>query len=155
MGGLGSGNHRHSHRPPKRRTVETTRILSIDRLRSSAAWRDGNGISIWTDRNGRTDSLVWSWTESDGTTTILLEYSVHGTLVTERITLGTRPQKFGGLRYFFQCPSCGKRVLKLYGMERFLCRGCQGLTYRSSQEGGSLVRQLREIDEFMRKLMSL
>lgn len=148
MGGFGSGNHAHSHRPAKRRTVETTRILSIDSLRTSAAWQDGSGISTWTARNGRTSSLRWSWTENEDTTTLLLEYAVRGVLVTERIPLETRPQKFGGVRYFFQCPKCNKRVLKLYGIERFLCRGCQGLMYRSSQESGSLLRQLLQTEEF-------
>lgn len=48
----------------------------------------------------------------------------------------TRPH-FGGVRYWFICPSCKRRVAKLYvpfRHDRFLCRRCHGLTYQSSQD---------------------
>jgi len=44
---------------------------------------------------------------------------------------------FGGVRYWFICPSCKRRVAKLYvpfRHDRFLCRRCHDLTYQSSQD---------------------
>lgn len=43
---------------------------------------------------------------------------------------------FGGQRYWFLCPSCGKQVGKLYQpnlANKFECRHCHCLTYTSSQ----------------------
>jgi hypothetical protein len=54
----------------------------------------------------------------------------------------TRP-RWGGLRWWFLCPQrvdareCGRRMCKLYlppGGQRFGCRYCHALTYRSCQE---------------------
>jgi len=44
---------------------------------------------------------------------------------------------FGGFRYWFSCPSCGKRARKLYAppnLGYFFCRTCQNLTYTSCRE---------------------
>lgn len=40
---------------------------------------------------------------------------------------------YGGLRKWFVCPQCGRRVGALYRkplLTKFLCRHCQNLTYR-------------------------
>lgn len=53
-----------------------------------------------------------------------------------RIPLTTTRPQFGGLRWWFHCPECGRRVGKLYlapGAERFLCRHCHDLAYESAQ----------------------
>jgi hypothetical protein len=44
---------------------------------------------------------------------------------------------FGGVRWWFVCPSCKRRAAKLYIPMRhdsFLCRRCHGLTYQTSQD---------------------
>jgi len=44
---------------------------------------------------------------------------------------------YGGFRYWFICPACGKRVRKLYAppnLGYFFCRTCQNLTYTSCRE---------------------
>jgi hypothetical protein len=44
---------------------------------------------------------------------------------------------YGGTRTWFLCPSCNRRTAKLYlRRERFLCRLCHGLRYRSQLWGG-------------------
>ena len=55
----------------------------------------------------------------------------------------------GGVRYWFLCPSCSKRVGKLYAplsADEFKCRYCHNLTYKSTQNHNqrvdSLSRQL-------------
>lgn len=42
---------------------------------------------------------------------------------------------YGGFRYWFLCPGCGKRARILYGVGKyFLCRDCCNLTYGSKLE---------------------
>ena len=43
--------------------------------------------------------------------------------------------RFGGRRYWWLCPSCGRRCATIYGGERFLCRVCHNLTYATAQSG--------------------
>src|SRR5262245_61644419 len=57
----------------------------------------------------------------------------------QRLTLHRTPLHFGGARWWFNCPgsNCGRRCASLYfdgGTNKFLCRLCLGLTYRSCQE---------------------
>ena len=52
---------------------------------------------------------------------------------------------FGGLRHWFRCPACGRRVGKLYAplsASAFKCRRCHDLTYRSTQEHDARVDRL-------------
>ena len=43
--------------------------------------------------------------------------------------------RFGGRRYWWLCPECGRRCATLYGGRLFLCRACQNLTYETAQSG--------------------
>jgi hypothetical protein len=55
----------------------------------------------------------------------------------DRITLATRPQPFGGRRWFFICPHTGKNAAKLYlpsGAYTFASRKSYRLGYRSQRE---------------------
>jgi len=54
---------------------------------------------------------------------------------------------FGGKRWWFRCPSCGRRCRILYlppFENKFACRLCHNLTYRSQQEGScrSILQKL-------------
>jgi hypothetical protein len=54
-----------------------------------------------------------------------------------RITLTTRPQPFGGRRWFFVCPRTGESAVKLHlpsGAYTFTCRKAYRLGYRSQRE---------------------
>ena len=51
-----------------------------------------------------------------------------------RIGLVKTPCHLGGVRYWFLCPQCGRRVGKLYRKplgEMYFCRICNDLTYQS------------------------
>lgn len=111
-------------------------------MRKSTAWESKCGVSTWTYPDGKTSSISWRVVAFNDDTEIVLNYSSSGEAITERIRLEARSQKFGGVRYFFRCPTCGIRALKLYGLRRFLCRSCQNLTYESCQESGSGVQQM-------------
>ncbi len=57
--------------------------------------------------------------------------------VENRIPCETTPLHFGGVRWWFRCPSCGRRAGKLHlppSALRFACRTCHDLAYTSSQE---------------------
>jgi hypothetical protein len=70
----------------------------------------------------------------------------------ERVLLGleaTEPT-FGGVRWWFQCPQCGRRCGVVYLEQsaacRWACRTCRGLVYPSQREGqtGRRIRRLRK-----------
>ena len=47
------------------------------------------------------------------------------------------PQRFGGFRRWFACPSCGRRAGKLYSPspdQPFACRRCRALVYASQYQ---------------------
>ena len=53
-----------------------------------------------------------------------------------RLLFTTTSCYLGGVRYWFLCPSCSKRVGKLYAplsADEFKCRHCYNLTYKSTQ----------------------
>lgn len=159
MGGPGSGNHFHHHRPPKRATVE--QALSLD----AARWmRDGilrpqalvRGAWRWTFCGGRTATigyeadtrqpgnpfaLIWYTRTPEGGESERFNYVVELT--------STRPH-FGGLRWWFLCPFCGQRVGKLHlppGGRYFGCRTCHDLTYTSCQDSGRCRWLFRAVAE--------
>ena len=43
--------------------------------------------------------------------------------------------RYGGQRYWWLCPACGRRCAYLYGGKIFACRRCHNLTYASAQSG--------------------
>ena len=57
---------------------------------------------------------------------------------TEVIVLTRTPCHYGGTRPWFCCPGCHRRCAKLYlHRDRFRCRTCHGLGYRSQLEAGA------------------
>ncbi|MEB4591981.1 hypothetical protein VSS37_13390 [Candidatus Thiothrix sp. Deng01] len=58
---------------------------------------------------------------------------------------------YGGLRYWWQCPKCGRRVGVLYSLpwlKSWACRHCHGAVHESSQTG----RYKRELNKAMNLL---
>ena len=69
-----------------------------------------------------------------------------------QISLVTTPCNFGGIRYWFGCPDCGRRVGVLYlapGDVYFRCRHCSNLSYHSRNRNTleSFGHTSRQIDE--------
>lgn len=64
----------------------------------------------------------------------------------QRIKLAPPWERFEALGMFFSCPSCGRRVEKLYlpnARANFACRRCSGLIYTSTQIHDARVDKLR------------
>ncbi|MBN1763692.1 MAG: hypothetical protein JW860_00395 [Sedimentisphaerales bacterium] len=79
------------------------------------------------------------------------------------IPLTTTDCHFGGIRYWFLCPCCGKRSGCLYkapGGEYFHCRDCNRLTYESRNECrlgrfgqmGYVLKAERQVRELQEKI---
>ncbi len=59
-----------------------------------------------------------------------------GEVIDQWVHLQSTPCRFGGVRQWFTCPTCGKRVAVLYGPGKyFACRSCCGLGHTSQKEG--------------------
>ena len=74
--------------------------------------------------------------------------------VIDDIRLKTTRPYFGGLRWWFSCPGCGRRVRILYlrpDGEWFRCRHCHELAYRSQLQG-RLARAMAKSVRIRRRL---
>lgn len=58
---------------------------------------------------------------------VTLSYSHHS----QTIQVSSLPCNYGGLRYYWHCPKCSKRVSVLYGAGEYACRHCIGANYHS------------------------
>jgi hypothetical protein len=142
MGGYGSG--RSGGRP----TVESSLTLDLRRLFRNGTLKVGgwtSGTLRWTlvSSGEETASLGYQshlvedngyirlyWTSTDRRTGEAHKRE-------NRITLMTRPQPFGGRRWFFVCPRTGESVAKLHlpsGGHTFASRKAYRLGYRSQRE---------------------
>jgi hypothetical protein len=111
-------------------------------------------------------SFSWSWSNtvtgeklgSIGLTTrpggALLHFSSGGTPVSQDICIINTPCHFGGLRPWFQCPRCWRRVGVLFlRSSNFMCRHCGRVAYASQSEddmGRAWIKQHkleRRLDE--------
>ena len=87
--------------------------------------------------------LIYSGTDRDGKRT---DYDY-------QVSLVTSPCNFGGLRYWFGCPTCGRRAAILYLAPSdvyFRCRHCNNLSYHSRNRSamvafGHASRQIEEL----------
>lgn len=68
----------------------------------------------------------------------LASIQTHGTQINEvEVKVATTKTNFDGLRYWFKCPICNKRVKILYAHPRYnkvACRDCLGLKYLSKHK---------------------
>ncbi len=134
MGGIGSGQYIRLYGKPR---TETQHFIDI-RFMNQKGWL----------YPGTMGSLYWS---IDGQQTGSVRYSVYEKymVLNYKCQVGNWPwenveQKiffdftvcnYGGFRYWFLCPGCGRRVCILYGAGKyFLCRHCHKLTYGSKLE---------------------
>ena len=58
-------------------------------------------------------------------------YNYRGKPYSYKLHITTTPCHYGGVRYWWQCPKCDKRVGVLYCAGLYVCRHCLGLSYYS------------------------
>ena len=66
------------------------------------------------------------------------------------VELATSMTSFGGLRYWFQCPSCGRRVGVLYHRDRYACRQCNKVVYESQYDRPALRKAAKQFELLLR-----
>lgn len=140
MGGLGSG--RWGWHVKKTLTAHT-HALDIRKLHKAGCLSAGayswqwleDGVVVASVRivygGGR---LELKYSIKTGRTTTAYDYPV---------LLSWTDCNYGGRRPWFHCPRCGRRVAKLYGGARFLCRKCHGLAYWTQRQSKATRAQHR------------
>jgi hypothetical protein len=162
MGGFGSG---WEGERSERNRVEDCLRYAVDSLAHDGLLSPPlpkSCTSQWTYDNDKTAKIgvYIDGPEAGPAKVILLHYNVSAgdgpsQQVIERIRLESKPLRFGGVRWYFQCPKCDNRVSKLYCPKRnrqpltmpdhvdkdrpkladghrFLCRRCHRLIYQST-----------------------
>jgi ribosomal protein L37AE/L43A len=143
MGGYGSGQwYRWNSKP----TEDNFHILSISRLVEQGAVKNNihrTGKWQWLIDNAPVSNIDYEVNTRDGNRFFR---AVYCTVETDKhydfkIPLCTTNPHYGGVRWWFNCPNCSKRVGKLYNSGIYACRTCVGMAYESQR-----------LDEAYRKL---
>jgi hypothetical protein len=64
-------------------------------------------------------------------TTIHFKYKHNGKDYNYHVKLDRTPCHYGGYRYWYLCPHCGKRTSVLYRAGLYVCRRCIGANYQT------------------------
>ena len=131
MGGWGSGRRRDLL---PRMTVE--HCVTIE---AHALARQGIHLEErerWLGRRFETIYIVVEpFVVELGTLRVTIDWGGSGNV--QYIHFTTTEPRFGGIRWWFMCPTCDRRCAKLHLPPRageFRCRCCHSLTYKSCQE---------------------
>jgi len=117
-------------------------VLDLDAWIRCGLLEYPGGSICWTSTvSGNENSLLYVLKPTDVRDCLYLyvfRTDANGKEICEPVTLLSKPQHFGGARWYFFCPSwCRRWVRKLYlppGIAYLGCRTCHDLSYRSSQE---------------------
>ncbi|MFC3094893.1 hypothetical protein DRW07_17725 [Alteromonas sediminis] len=147
MGGINSGCYQRTN--SKRLTTD---MLDIDLRRfKQRGWLKFNSIGTlsWTRAGYKIGEVEYVMTEN------AFHISYYSSQINQSITQSIHIKKtacnFGGSRLWFECPSCRKNVLLLYGGEQFHCRKCHELVHPSVNES-KIYRALRAVEKYQNKL---
>ena len=131
MGGFGSG------RTPNTPVVEDTFRLEVQRLVDLGVLTPSAAATGTLDTSRGQFGFQSNLGTESGSLELWWSWSGETRERRNRIELRSRPQTFGGRRWFFVCPVTGKRVTKLYlppYANKFACRTAYGLGYRSQRQ---------------------
>jgi ribosomal protein L37AE/L43A len=144
----------------KKETVEDYRQLCIRGLQRFKAIEIGAGFHnrtlAWTNRNTgeKTSSIGYesdvNW-DGEGYFRVHYTRTNSGKSYDYKIRISATKPHYGGLRLWFHCPKCDKRVEKLYSFGIYACRKCCNLTY-SSQQQSMAFRYLEQANKIIHKL---
>jgi len=145
MGGYGSSRWTNYQ---KKRTVEECNTLSVSDFSipgvGRITWRDGFSCRYLV--SFRRDPQ-WSPLK---TPILHISYCFQRRSIKLRVPFQSTRLHAGGLRWWFLCPACGRRVGKLHRPsdgQDFRCRHCLSLSYRSRQEYDKRVAFYRKHPE--------
>ena len=148
MGGYGCGGKNQTHDYTSRyKTLDSFMFgqcipimerKGMEQFENSYRWNDGSsiGVILYPDRLW----VGYSWTHQGKREEIR-----------DTFYFDTVPNNYGGQRYYFSCPSCGRRCRLLYHHRvRFKCRQCARLNYSSQQVTKGPDEAAHRLNQFLR-----
>ena len=128
MGGMGSGRRSTSCGYRE----DDFHVIDMKWLRRQGCFSLAYFPLRWS-RNDRETASIGVTVRRDGdiVTGLELSYDCRGESYKYIVPVDWLPCYYGSARPYLLCPHCGRRALKLYGGNFFLCRRCQGFTYDS------------------------
>jgi len=130
----------------------TDEYLALDMMRFAAEvdlTKLCAGSWNWTFTSGRKSSIGYCVIPGEG---VRLQYTSNGTDYNYIVKVETTTPHYGGVRHWWLCPTCQKRVRILYGGAVFTCRKCSNLTYETAQRGDLLTSIDSRLHYLRRKL---
>ena len=142
----------------RKATVEESCDLKITRLKEWGMLTGCQSTTItWTSSMTGKQTTAYVTVDVTGGPYVELTYSLpdregNTTPCNFKADLVTTPCNLGGVRYWFDCPWCGRCVGDLYlapGERNFGCRHCNNLSYRSRNREAveALGHTSRQIDK--------
>ena len=130
------------YRTDKKRTTDDLLQMSIGWMKKHGCFEENciiNGGLTWTRHSGlssprKIGSIAYSSNFIGKEKYITLNYTFREKEdLNYKIPITYNIPYYGGRRYWFICPKCGRKVAFLYGGKYFLCRHCQNLSYPTQQ----------------------
>lgn len=130
-GGMRSGAGRPAHKGK----AEACQRLDVREWARCGTLRPGYWGS-WSWHNSATGEPTGSISYRIESDAAVLSYTLQGEPRTQRVPILRTPCTYGGMRPWFACPHCAKRVAVIY-LRRggFYCRQCARVAYCSQSEG--------------------
>jgi hypothetical protein len=150
---MGTGGSRYgAGRPGWRRKCEHLPSLDVREFHGKGFLKQGSYVRSW-NRGGEPAGSVSIYLDPT-TVTLTYQWTPAGGGAIPRSTvfkLLEAPCHFGGSRYWFGCPWCGRRCAIVYGVSGdgyFGCRRCLRLGYSGESEGSMdrLWRKQRKLE---------
>lgn len=113
--------------------LENFYSLDSRRMAKADAFKvDRQGSWVWHSSTGEAVASIQYEYQLTG---LVLSYHSNGQNHSYSVPISTTPCNYGGVRYWFNCPNCHKRVAKLYFKQSmFYCRSCHALNYATQQD---------------------
>lgn len=150
MGGYGSGRRREK--------ILADDCLAVLDMAAFRDWlrllKDYEGIAqTYPTGRGFTDELRIELRRNSQGISAQLQYRRGGwAYAVEYVALHPTFPHFGGIRYFWECPSCHKAARKLYlFQQRFYCLRCHRVGYRCQRQG-PILRGIVRVQKVERRL---
>lgn len=137
----------------RRSTTGDLRRFSVHKIASHGLKLRGASFGWQWSQDGETQASIDASVQGgEYGANLVLNYTLNGSPVTQRIRLAASPCRFGGVRWLAICPNTGRRVAHLYiGASGAFSRQAYGLAFNSQREC-PLDRSLRRRDKALAKL---
>ena len=123
-------------RPRVKETVESYRTLNITSLKRDSMLKPGARFEWGWWRQSEKVASIGVTIESRYSLRLRYQSRSYNSEPIQHdypVAIAWTACHLGGERPWFCCPNCGRRVLKLYGGTRFICRHCLRLNYACQQ----------------------